>query len=332
MRDGSPAVESPAVAGAPLRNPVGLVFLVVGLALLAGAAYAYHAAITRPLSWPRADAVVISSRVVNPRKPTEYKPEIVFELNDAGGRRRVTTVASWSSSSYGVVRSYIDGYPAGGRVEVAVNPSAPDDLRYELGPTLTNLLLPGVLGGLGLSFALVGVVTTLKRPRAAAFDGSTPHVAWVSAVLLAIGVGLAGVGAWLWSLGTALDWPEVEATVVDATVIDAPSGSRRRARPAYDIQVTFTYEADGARVTSRTASGDRSRSRAGAEARLAAYAPGSRHRIRRRPDDPNVIRFEVSAIQERIVPAALLLMGAVFGGFGAFMRNRTPGRRRNLET
>jgi hypothetical protein len=292
----------------------------VGLALLAGSAYAYHATITRPLSWPRTEAVVVSSRVVNPKRPAQYRPEIVFELNDGGGRRRVTTVAGWSSSSYAVVRAYVDGYPAGAKVDVAVNPSDPGDARYELGPTTTNLLLPGVLGGLGLSFAVVGLVTTLRRPAAVVRGGSAARAQGVAGVLVAIGIGLAGIGVWLWSQGTALDWPEVEATVVDATVIDVPSSARGRNRPAYDIQVTFAYEVGGVPVTSRTASGNSTRSRAGAEARLAAYAPGSRHRIRHRPDDRNVIRFELSAFDEHMVPASLLLMGAVFAGFGVMIR------------
>lgn len=304
------------------RNVPGLVFLLVGLALLAGAAWAYHATITRPLSWPRTEAVVVSSRVVNPKKPAQYQPEIVFELRDGGGSRRVTIVASWSSSSYAVVRSYVDGYPAGARVEVAVNPAAPDDVRYALGPTLPNLLLPGILGVLGLVFALVGLVTTARRPppATAAAVGSAATVRWVSIVFLAIGVVLAAIGAWLWSLGTALDWPEVEATVVHAAVIDAPSSARSRTRPAYDIQVTFEYEVRGARLASRTASGHTTRGRASAEARLDAYAPGSRHRIRHRPDDPGVVRFEVSAFRERTIPAAMLLMGAVFAGFGVMIR------------
>jgi hypothetical protein len=87
---------------------------------------------------------------------------------------------------------------------------------------------------------------------------------------------------WLWSRGTALDWPEVEATVVDGTVIYVGSSST-------------------------------------------AYAPGSHHRVRHRPGDPNVVRFEVTAIKERILPIALLLMGVVFAGLGAVAgRLRAP--------
>lgn len=316
----------------PGRRAVGIVLLIAGLALLAGAAWAYHAIVSRPLSWPRTSARVVSSRVVNPTGPTEHRPEIVFELSDGDGVRRITTVPNWSSSSYAVVRGYVDGYPPGAQVDVAVNPSDPNDVRHELGPTPANLMLPGILGGLGAIFAVTGAVSALWRRRAAGPAASRRSLRWVSALFVAIGIVVGSLGAWLWSRGTALDWPEVEATVVDRAVVYVGSTSPRKgsSRPAYDIQVTFTYEARGSRVTSRTVSGDSSTSRSSAAARLRAYDPGSRHRVRHRPDDPNVVQFEVTTFKERVLPAALVLMGLVFAGLGAltgvaFKRRR--GRR-----
>ncbi len=309
------------------RRVGALAFLAVGLVLLAGAAFAYYAMITRPLSWPRVGARVVSSRVVNPTNPTEHRPEIVFELADGDWPRRLTTVASWSSSSYDIVRRYVDGYPAGARVVVAVNPSDPNDIRYELGATLTNLLLPGILGALGAVFATVGAVSAFWRTRAATAGRQARSLRWAARLFVAIGILLGGSGAWLWSRGTALDWPEVEATVVDGTVIYVGSSSTGKgsSRPAYDIQVTFTYEVDGVRVTSRTVSGDSNASRSTAAARLEAYGPGLHHRVRHRPDDPNVVQFEVTAFKERILPIALLLMGVVFAGLGAVAgRLRAP--------
>jgi hypothetical protein len=298
--------------------------LAVGLALLAGAAWAYYALITRPLSWPRVAARVVSSRVVNPTNPTEHRPEIVFELSESGRLRQVTTVATWSSSGYDVVRRYVDRYPAGALVDVAVNPSDPDDIRCELGPTLTNLIVPGILGALGAIFAVIGAVSAFYRTRAQQPTDTTRTVRWVSRVFVAIGIVIACAGAWLWSRGTALDWPEVDATVVDGRVIYVGSSSTGKgsSRPAYDIQVTFTYQAGGQRVTSRTVSGDSNASRSSAEARLLAYTPGSHHRVRHRPHDPNVVRFEVTAFRERVLSIALVLMGVLFAGIGG-----TVGRR-----
>lgn len=301
-------------------------FLVVGVALLAGGAYAYHAIVMRPLSWPKGDAVVASSRVVNPKRPTEYRPEIVFELNDGRGLRRVTIVPSWSSSSYDLVRAYVERYPAGARVAVAINPSNSDDVRYELGPTATSLMLPGVLGGIGLLFSVVGIVVIL-RPTAAAGPVRSPRtLRWVSGVFMAVGIGVGSFGAWLLTLGTAVDWPEVEATVVDGTVIHVSSTNRSPHRSFYDIQVTFAYEVNGVRVTSKTTSGHSNSSRERTVARLIAYAPGSRHMVRHRPDDPNVVRFEVTPFAERALPVALVLLGVVCLGFGAATISEWPAR------
>ncbi len=209
-------------------------------------------------------------------------------------------------------------------MDVAVNPSDPSDVRHEFGPTLTNLLVPGILGALGAIFAATGLASTLWRRRPAGPDGPARSLRWVAVLFVAIGIVIGGVGAWLWSRGTALDWPEVEATVTDGTVIHVGSSSTGKgsSRPAYDIQVTFTYEVDGARVTSRTVSGDSNASRSTAEARLQAYPRGSHHLLRHRPDDPNVIRFEVTAFKERILPLALLLMGIVFAGLGVVAGTR----------
>jgi hypothetical protein len=226
------------------------------------------------------------------------------------------------------VRAYVDGYPAGTRLEVAVNPADRDDVRFELGATLTNLLLPGVLAFLGAIFALVGAVVALRpAPAASSPARSAATRRAVGYAFAAIGAIACAFGGWMWSLGTPLDWPEVDATVVDSRVIQVRSTRRasQPSRPRYDVQVTFAYAVGESRFTSTTASGDGTIGRDAAEARLSAYAPGSRHRIRHRPGDPNVIRFEVSALRERLLPIGLGAMGLVFLAF-AIPLSRSVGR------
>ncbi len=305
------------------------VFLCVGIGLLAGAALAYYLIVARPLSWPRTDARVIASRVVNPVNPAQHQPELVLELNEGGRVRQVTTASSWNSSSYAAVRAYVDGYPPGANVEVAVNPADADDVRHELGATIANLILPGALAVLGAVFALVAALTTLWKERPTSTEHSAQTLRRVAGVFAAIGVACAAAGAWQWSAGTAADWPEVDATVVEGAVIRVSNSSSSPSRPAYDVQVTFRYDANGATVTSRTTSGQVSWSRSAAEARLRAYPAGSRQRVRHRPDDANVVRFEVSALRERALAGALLLMGLAFVGFGVMTRRLTrPSARR----
>src|SRR5262249_28579962 len=111
----------------------GAVFLVLGLALLAGGAAWYHHDVERPLAWPRAHATVASSGVVNPRNPGEHSPELVLRIETAGAPRQVTVRPGWSSGSYDMVKSHVERFPAGSAVEVALNPADANDVRYELG-------------------------------------------------------------------------------------------------------------------------------------------------------------------------------------------------------
>src|SRR5262245_10221074 len=124
---------------------VSAVFLLVGLALLGSGGAWYYYGVQRPLDWPRAEATVVSSRVINPRNPNQHKPELVLRLQDADGPRQVTVRGSWDSGSYDLVKSHVDRYPPGSIVEVAINPDDANDVRYDLGATLTNLIGPGIL-------------------------------------------------------------------------------------------------------------------------------------------------------------------------------------------
>ena len=208
------------------RLGVEHVFLVVGLAMLAGAWVAYDLTVRRPRTWPQTDALVVSSRVVNPRGPDSYSPEIVFRYDAAGERRDVTIVPSWSTSVYGTVRAHVDQYPAGATARVAVNPDDPLDIRYDLSSSLINLLLPGVLGLMGLIFGGIGVGVIAANRKAAArpltvedlqpaliragASRTARRVAWV---FLAIGLLITGIGVLLFraDLAKLREWPDVEA-------------------------------------------------------------------------------------------------------------------------
>lgn len=297
-----------------------MIVTTVGVGLLAGAAAAWYFIVQRPLAWPQTDATVVSSRVVNPKGPSDHQPEIVFHLEiDA---RTVATIASWSSSSYDVVRAYVDRYPPGSTHTVAVNPDNPNDVRYDLGASFANLILPGVLGGMGALFTGIGLFTLLARQPSGSVETSPATLARVSLLFLAIGVLIASIGAWSFTRETPLSWPAADAAAVESRVIQGRSSSSRSgsSSPVYDIQVTFSYTVDGTPFRSQTASGSSSSSRATAEGRLAAYSPGSRHTIRYRPDDPNVIAFEVARSKVYVLPGALLAIGVVFLAFGLMTR------------
>ena len=59
---------------------------------------------------------------------------------------------------------------------------------------------------------------------------------------------------------------------------------------------------------------------------LKQYAKGTHHAIRHHPDDPNVIRFEVSRLNVFAVAGGMMLMGLVFLGFGLLFLKKAGGQ------
>ena len=306
---------------------VSVIFTIVGLGLLGGAATAYYYLVQRPLTWPTTDAVVVSSRVVNPKGPSDHQPEIVFRLASDG--REVPTVANWSSGSYDMVRSYVDRYPAGATITVAVNPEDPADVRYELGASFANLIVPGAIGAMGVLFTAIGLFTLIGRTAPDGADVSRGAPSWVSTLFIAIALVIGGIAVWLLNNDNALSWPTVDAEVVESRIITGSSSSSRNrgSTPTYDVQVTFGYTVDGKPFSSQTASGSSTSSRSSAESRLTTYSPGTRHEIRYRPDDPNVIQFEVTPFKVYLLPGGMLAMSAVFLFFGVLSRTFLTPRR-----
>jgi hypothetical protein len=54
---------------AKVRLGVETIFLVIGVGMLLGAAYAYDRIVRQPRAWPQSDVLIVSSRVINPRGP-----------------------------------------------------------------------------------------------------------------------------------------------------------------------------------------------------------------------------------------------------------------------
>lgn len=298
------------------RLGIQTVFLVIGLGLLTGAAYAYDRMVRQPRTWPQRDALIVSSRVINPRGPAHYAPELIFRLPDRSSTRDVRVTPSWSSSSYGVIERHVAQFPAGARVAVAVNPEDPSDVRYDLGLSMGNLIVPGVLGLLGAAFAIIGLVAGRSSPTVTR-SGQLPR--WFAPTFVVIGLVIGAVGVMMVRSGltTLRTWPRVDGLVLESRVVDAPGVSRGSgpSRAAYDTSVTFRYVVNGVTLESATAYGGK-RTRARAERRAREYAPGTVHPIWHRPDDPRVIRFDLgSKMAVFMLPGAMVMMGLVFTGF-----------------
>lgn len=302
-------------------------FVVIGVALLGGSVAWYYYGVQRPLTWPRADAVVVSSRVINPLDPGQYKPELVLQLESEGRTREVTVTPFWSSGSYAMVKSHVDRYPTGSRVEVAVNPADQADVRYALGPTAANLIGPGALAFMGLLFAGIGI-GLWRRARRQAGPTTDPalSVGTVAAIFGVIGVVIIVIGLWLLSrdLEMLRSWEAVDAeSIAVRTVSSRSSVGNRPSTLMYDVQVTFRYEVNGSRIESQTTSGLASSSTRRRDALLQQFAAGTRHRIRHRPDDPNVIRYGLDySFRTFLLSGGMTMMGLVFLGFAAMIRRR----------
>jgi hypothetical protein len=313
------------------------IFIVVGIALAAGAAWWCYAGVYLPTTWPQARSSIVSSRIINPGGPNKYTPEITFHYVVRGVPYDTVVVPSWSSGSYDLVRGHVDRFPAGSSGFVAVNPDDPRDIRYEIGASLSTLIGPGVLGLLAVIFGGIGVGTLYwsKRParRAVGPESDWRHAVpaddgrlmrRVGGAFGTIGLIVLAVGIWMaWSDAAMLrDWPSVDAEVVASSVVSSTrtgSSSRSLSSPTmYDTQVTFRYEVAGRRFENATTYGISSSNPSDARDRVREFAPGTRHTIRHRPGDPNIIRFDMdSTIAVFALSGGLSLMGLVFVGLGA---------------
>jgi hypothetical protein len=245
----------------------------------------------------------------------------------------VTIRPSWNSGSYDLVKAHVDRYPAGSTVSVAINPADAADVRYELGMTLTNMIGPGALGVMGLLFAAIGgwVLTRSGRPRPASPADTATLTRRVAMLFSVIGAVILGIGIWMFGgdLSMVRTWSPVEAEAVNARAISTRSSvGNRPSSLMYDVQVTFRYTVDGRSYESQTTSGMASSGTARRDELLALFAPGTRHRIHHRPDDPNVIRYNLeSTFTTFALSGAMVLMGLVFLGFGALFLRLTRTRR-----
>ncbi len=315
-------------------------FVLVGLALLAGGGLWYEFEVRRPATWPRVEALVVASRVINPGGPSDYTPEITLRYESGGTVREPVIVPSWQSSSYDMVRSHVDQYPAGSRIPVAINPDDPDDARYQIGAVGMNLFGPAIFTTLGLVFSGIGLIVGRWNPmrarrraqlgdfRTHAEFGPTRDHALTNAIKMARLVGqlFFGVGIVILAFGIALlwndmkmveEWPSVEATVVQARVVPAGStGEQGGSEALFDTEVTFSYVVNDQTYENRTTYGRATTSEAAAARRVAEYEVGSSQVIQVMPGDPNIIRFDLDGAGAFVLSAAIIAMGLLFMTIG----------------
>lgn len=312
-------------------------FLLVGLGLLAGAMWWTYAGVYQPMGWPRTTGEVISSRVINPSSPSQYQGELVFRYDAAGSARELTVVHSWSSSSYDMVRRFVDGYPAGRRLPLGVNPANPDDVAYELDWTFGAMVGPLALGLLGAIFAGIGVfVARLSRPRAGPPSLSLNPLRLISPAFLSIGLVILVIGVLMFRSDAAMrsSWGTIRADVVSAEVVTGSMNGttgRTRNNPGYNVRVRFRYSLNGRSFENATTYGFSTSSEEFVRNLTTLFAPGSQHDIRYRPDDPNIIRFDLDSWWSTFgLSVGMIGMGTMFLAFGLMARRLVGSTRRRL--
>jgi hypothetical protein len=299
----------------------------VGVALVAGGGWWAYAGAYVPMTWPRTSAEVVSSRVINPGGPSKHEPELVFRYAAAGQIRERKFKSAWSSGSYDIVQRFVEEYPAGRRLVVGVNPADPDDIAYDLQWSFNNLIGPIIVGGLGVLFVGIGLVSVMvvgRTPRR--HDPPADPFRYVGWVFRSIGVVVFVAGGWMSASQTAVrrDWGSVTATVVSAEAVSSSvglSGGRQQRGQLLDSSIAFRYVVDGKTYENATRYGVASSDADALRARLAAFAPGTSHTIRYRPGDPNIIRFSLDSWWATFgLEAGLMGMGLLFVGFAQVPR------------
>jgi len=90
------------------------------------------------ITWPRVDAVVVSSRVVEGsstggRGPV-YSPGLKLKYTVAGKEYILDAeMSGWATSSHASSEEIVDEYPPGSHHMVPYNPADPNEVRMQLG-------------------------------------------------------------------------------------------------------------------------------------------------------------------------------------------------------
>lgn len=293
-------------------NLPGAIFLAVGLLLLAIGLWALQG--TRAVrAWPRVPVHVDSSRVVN--LGNGYTAEIAVRWT-AGGRERTRKLdPGFSTSSYDWAHSFVERYAEGTEHRLPLNPADPDDLRLDASWDVGNLLVPVVLGGMGLLFGGIGLVACseglldrLLKPTE--WAGCAPTVfAGLFGGVAAVALLVAALSTWR-TLDVLRTWPEVQALVVDASPVEVP-GPRG---PTLTVRLVFRYTVDGRTYETPTGPEWRTTNQRAIEAEIDQYATGTTVALRVKPGDPHVVRYGMGYdAWTFFVPLVSGLIALVFG-------------------
>jgi len=143
----------------------------------------------------------------------------------------------------------------------------------------------------------------------------------VGGIFTLVGLVLLGVAGWAGNRQYTIlkSWPTVEAVVTKSQVTHSQSHDIDRSTDTtmYEAAIEFRYTLNGKEYATPATSGYSSSSYTEMKRQADAYPPGTRHRVRYNPADPNDIRYNAGyTFGFFFLPVLLGGMGIVFGGLG----------------
>lgn len=287
-----------------------LIFACLGLCFCLGAfwsAWDKHQMIS---TWPRANVLVIQSRV-GLYTPTVYQAEIQVRYQVQGKTYTPTLKSEDTSSLHGLMQALVERYPVGSTQTLPYSPYAPDKPVLDAGYHLRFFFWPLLLAVIGLILCLVALALWIwpnlpQKPRKKGPDRMGKYLpVWVGGSFAGIGLLLLTlVGVWALNQAQARQWPELKAEIVGSQILTySQRSSTRYFAPALDLSYTVA-----GKTYLRPVCPESGLSEAEAKDRLAtAYGLKQLLSLRVNPQNP----YEIE-----LYPAPFTL-GWILGGIGA---------------
>jgi hypothetical protein len=146
--------------GIAVPKAVAMVFVPVGVVLLAIAGYTANRQNTILKTWPTVEAEVSRSEVtqgVDNEGNTMYGLHLEFTYTVNGKEFSTSASAPYRSSSRKSMREKAATYAVGTRHPIRYDPSDPEEIRFDAGYNFGFFFVPLLLGGMGLVFLVIGL-------------------------------------------------------------------------------------------------------------------------------------------------------------------------------
>jgi len=142
---------------------VPITFIIMGLCTIAVALFFTYDTFNKMENWVEVEGTVVYAKAVKSSWSTQsgdmYRVEVTYQYEFGGETYKSTISPGVESNSKAAKMEEAASYVIGSTRKLSVNPSKPQEISHILGYNLETFLLPLCLGGGGLFFALLGILT-----------------------------------------------------------------------------------------------------------------------------------------------------------------------------